>query len=157
MARIVWREAVPVIMKARWTTASAPANASRNASGSRTSPCRYSILLQPCAEGSNGRRATPTIRPIRGSAWSRGIKPNPNVPVGPATVRPSLAIEAAQPELRRDELADLAGVDRPRRAAGRGLLTQRQPLPVAQRHPGAVRSLSAHDQSGDERRARMRA
>jgi hypothetical protein len=40
IARIVSREAVPVIRKARWTTTSAPAKASFNAAGSRTSPRR---------------------------------------------------------------------------------------------------------------------
>src|SRR5581483_4299404 len=146
-------------MNARWTTASAPAKASRSASGSRTSPWRYSILLQPCAEGSNGRRATPTIRPTRRSASSSGISPNPNVPVGPvtATVSASLPIEAAQSESLLDQLADLARLHRSRRAAGRGLLAEREPLPVAQRDPGAVGVLSAHDQAGHERRPGIRA
>jgi len=54
-------------------------------SGSRTSPRRYSIFVQPYAAGSNGRRAMPTTRATRASAWSRGIRPNPKVPVGPVT------------------------------------------------------------------------
>src|SRR5919205_2209359 len=85
IARIVSLGAFPVIRNARWTTTSAPAKDSSSAVGSRTSPRRYSILVQPCSLGSNGRRAIPTIFSIRGAAWSNGIRPNPNVPVGPVT------------------------------------------------------------------------
>ena len=47
----------------------------RSASGSRTSPCRYSIFVQPRSAGSNGRRAMPMIRSIRSSSWSSGTRP----------------------------------------------------------------------------------
>src|SRR5689334_18321046 len=97
----------------------------------------------------------PTIRSTRASAWSRGMSPYPNVPVGPvtATVSPSSVIEAVQSEALLDQLADLARLHRACRTAGRGLLAQRQALPIAQRHADAVRALGAHDQAGHERRA----
>src|SRR3954470_14008260 len=85
MARIVSRGAVPVIMNARWTTTSAPAKACSSAAGSRTSPRRYVIFVQPCSSGSKGRRAMPTIRPTPASSWSIGTRPKPKVPVGPVT------------------------------------------------------------------------
>ena len=61
----------------------------------RTSPWRYSIFVQPCSAGSKGRRAMPTMPPIRASACSSGISPKPKVPVGPVTATVSGAADAA--------------------------------------------------------------
>ena len=55
-------------MNARCTTTSASRNASSSASGSRTSPWRYSIFVQPCSAGSNGpaRDADDAADPVVG-------------------------------------------------------------------------------------------
>ena len=114
------------------------AERARRAAGSRTSPRRYSIFVQPYAAGSNGRRAMPTIRATRSSAWSSGIRPNPNVPVGPvtATVR-SLCLPGSTPAARAraagrlpssDPLSDTVRVFQSRRSrqAGRPAGTGRE-------------------------------
>lgn len=94
------RHCLPVIMNARCTTMSAR--------GRRPRARPYSIFVQPYSAGSKGRRAMPTISPIR-SSCSSGMSPKPKVPVGPVTATVSGAAEAAM----RGE--------RPYRAAGRGL------------------------------------
>jgi hypothetical protein len=70
-------------VKARWITTSAPANASSSCSGCSTSPERKVIFVQPYSAGSNGRRATPTIRSTAGSSWSRAHSALPKMPVAP--------------------------------------------------------------------------
>ena len=54
---------------------------------------RYSVRFQPCAAGSNGRRAMPTIRPTSRERSSARMKGRPISPVGPvtATVRPAIS------------------------------------------------------------------
>src|SRR4051794_37040296 len=70
-------------MNARWTITPASAKRARSASGSRMSPCRYSVFCNPRLAGSNGRRAIPRMRPTCGSSARRNARPIS--PVGPVT------------------------------------------------------------------------
>src|SRR4051812_18155068 len=70
---------------ARWTTTSAPSTRASTEARSSTSPRRYSVRLQPCCAGSNGRRAIPTMRPIPGERSSDRTTDLPMSPVGPVT------------------------------------------------------------------------
>src|SRR5205085_11118183 len=86
LASLAW-----MTVKARWTTTSAPFTASRTLVLSCTSPRRYSVFVHPRLEGSNGRRAIPTMRFTRRERSSADTRAIPRSPVGPvtATVSPS--------------------------------------------------------------------
>src|SRR6478672_4428950 len=66
------------------------------------SPCRYVVLVHPSRDGSNGRRAMPTIRSTAGLCSSVVTAEIPISPVGPvtATLIPTRSI-FPQPPTRR--------------------------------------------------------
>src|SRR5262245_2791467 len=93
------------MMNARWTSTSASAASECTASGSSTSPWRYSVLTSPSDAGSNGRRAIPSTRACGSSAFRNA---RPISPVGPVTA----TVRSVDDNPRRLALAFHARLDR---------------------------------------------